>query len=191
MCLSCDQILVQCGIKRKWKKSGNTVISTYLCIFMTHLWSLQTYKNTPISLPLMKIQNSGMITLKRIISVGHSVLFFVIECVWQYRKTYNDIGHTVIGNKLVDYSDVIGASPVGADPAIFILDSTFGFIGSGKDNGKTRQETFQFWYLVRPLSEVWQYVLYVCFISFYVYISLQKHWICGNTARDDAGVNRK
>ena len=32
-----------------------------------------------------------------------------------YRKTSN-IRHTLVGNKIVDHSDVVGASPVGAAP---------------------------------------------------------------------------
>ena len=33
-----------------------------------------------------------------------------------YRKTSN-ISHTLVGNKIVDNSDVVGASPVGTAPA--------------------------------------------------------------------------
>ena len=33
----------------------------------------------------------------------------------KYRKTSN-ISHTLVGNKIVDDSDVVGASPVGAAP---------------------------------------------------------------------------
>ena len=33
-----------------------------------------------------------------------------------FRQTSN-ISHTLIGNKIVDHSDVVGASPVGAAPA--------------------------------------------------------------------------
>ena len=33
----------------------------------------------------------------------------------EYRKTSN-ISHTLVGNKIVDNSDVVGASPVGAAP---------------------------------------------------------------------------
>ena len=33
----------------------------------------------------------------------------------KYRKTSN-ISRTLIGNKTIDYSDVVGASPVGAAP---------------------------------------------------------------------------
>ena len=32
-----------------------------------------------------------------------------------YRQT-SDMSRTLLGNKIVDYSDVIGASPVGAAP---------------------------------------------------------------------------
>ena len=34
---------------------------------------------------------------------------------WMYRKTSN-ISRTLVGNKIVDNSDVVGASPVGAAP---------------------------------------------------------------------------
>ena len=39
------------------------------------------------------------------------------ESKGQYRKTSN-IRHTLVGNKIVDHSDVVGASPVGAAPTI-------------------------------------------------------------------------
>ena len=48
----------------------------------------------------------------------------------KYRKTSN-IRRTLVGNKIVDHSDVVGASPV------FILDLTSGFKGFGKDSRKT------------------------------------------------------
>ena len=42
--------------------------------------------------------------------------FFIFE-VWklEYRQVSN-IRRTLVGNKIVDYSDVVGASPVGAAP---------------------------------------------------------------------------
>ena len=42
----------------------------------------------------------------------------VIFCLWHfgnYRKTSN-ISRTLVGNKIADHSDVVGASPVGAAP---------------------------------------------------------------------------
>ena len=38
-----------------------------------------------------------------------------LPCCLYYRKTSN-ISHTSVGNKIVDNSDVVGASPVGAAP---------------------------------------------------------------------------
>ena len=50
-----------------------------------------------------------------------------------YRKTSN-LSHT-LGNKIVDNSDVVGASPVSAAPKyIFILNLTPGFNGLSEDN---------------------------------------------------------
>ena len=48
----------------------------------------------------------------------------------------SNISHNLVGNKIVDRSDVVGASPVGAASAnyIFILDLTFGFKELGKDS---------------------------------------------------------
>ena len=53
-----------------------------------------------------------------------------------YRQTSN-IRRTLSGNKLVDHSDVVGASPVGL----------------GKDNCK-RQESFKLCDLVRLILEI-------------------------------------
>ena len=48
------------------------------------------------------------------ISSGWAVSPFVVA-VFMYRKTSN-ISRTLVGNKIVDHSDVVGASPVGAAP---------------------------------------------------------------------------
>ena len=78
----------------------------------------------------------------------------VIPYNWRavYRHTSN-IGHT-LGNKPVEHSDVVGASPANY---IFILDLTSGFFGLGKDNCRTIRETFMFWDTVRLMLEVWRY----------------------------------
>ena len=59
-----------------------------------------------------------------------------------YRQVSN-IRRTLVGNKIVNHSDVI-----------FILDLTPGFIGLGKDNCKTRLETFKFGDLVCLVLEI-------------------------------------
>ena len=57
----------------------------------------------------------------------------------QYCQTSN-ISRTVIGNKLVDHSDVVGASPVGANSTIrhSRLNTWIQWIGKGKLQDETR-----------------------------------------------------
>ena len=59
-----------------------------------------------------------------------------------YYSWISNVSHTVVGNKIVDHSDVVGASPVSAAPptSSFILDLTPGFNGLGKGNCQTRWE---------------------------------------------------
>ena len=45
----------------------------------------------------------------------HSNSFWIILQEIYYRKT-SSISRTLVGNKIVDNSDVVGASPVGAAP---------------------------------------------------------------------------
>ena len=72
------------------------------------------------------------------------------KCI--YRKTFN-IRRTLVGNKIVDHSDVVGASPVGAAP------TTSGFKGFGKDSRNTVQESSKCWDLVQLILETWRYFL--------------------------------
>ena len=84
---------------------------------------------------------------------------------YDYHQTCN-ISSTSVGNKLVDHSNVVGASHIGAAPNYIILHLTLGFNGLGKDNCfnglrkdncRTRRETFKFWDLVWLILEVWWY----------------------------------
>ena len=61
--------------------------------------------------------------------------------------------HTLVDNKIVDHSDVVGASHVGAAPTIHLHSQLNGL---GKDNCKTRRETNKFWKLVWLILEGWQ-----------------------------------
>ena len=61
-------------------------------------------------------------------------IFLGIYCI-------SNIRHILVGNEIIDHSDVVGASPLGN--YIFILDSTPGFKRLDKHNWKTRQETFK------------------------------------------------
>ena len=81
-----------------------------------------------------------MIHLLLIISDGNNGNTRSVQCTWVYRQTSN-ISRTWEGSKILDHSDVVGASPVGAD-YIFILDLTPDFDGLGKDNVR-RDENLQ------------------------------------------------
>ena len=72
--------------------------------------------------------------------------------------------HTLAGNKIVDCSDVVGASAVGTAPTtlmIFIPDLALGFNGLGKYDCRVRRETFQFGCLVTLILKVLRYV-HIC-----------------------------
>ena len=74
-----------------------------------------------------------------------------------YRQISN-ISRTSVGNKIIDHSDVIGASPDGAAPTTSsFLDLTPGFNGLGRDNCKTRRETVKCCNLVQLKLEIWQW----------------------------------
>ena len=60
-----------------------------------------------------------------------------------YRQ-FSNIRRNLVGNTIVDHTDVVGAARRRCSNYIFIPDLTPGFIGLGKDNCKTRRETFKF-----------------------------------------------
>ena len=72
-----------------------------------------------------------------------------------YRKTSN-ISCTLVGNKIVDNSDVVGCRR--CSNYIFILNLTPGFNGLSDDNCKRIQETFKFWDLMQLIQEILRYV---------------------------------
>ena len=69
-----------------------------------------------------------------------------------YRQTSN-IRRTLVGNKIVDHSDVVGASPVVAAPTTSSF-STPSVNGLGRDNCKMKQESFKFWNFVCLILEI-------------------------------------
>ena len=75
-----------------------------------------------------------------------------IGMIWikEYRIVFN-IRRTLVGKKIVDHSDRRCSN------YIFILNLTPGFNGLGKDNCKTRRETFMFWDWVRLILDNLRY----------------------------------
>ena len=83
---------------------------------------------------------------------GSSIEEFATSAIgyedWNYRQVPN-IRRTSVSNKIVDHSDVVGASPVGAAPTTSSFSTrTPGFIEVDKDNCKTGREAFKFGELV-------------------------------------------
>ena len=81
---------------------------------------------------------------------GWSILANVHEPQLTIYHKVSNIRRILVGNKIIDHSDVVGASPVGA------AETTPGFNGLGKDNRKTTRETFVFWDWVRLILENWR-----------------------------------
>ena len=80
---------------------------------------------------------------------------------WALQMMYgqvSNIGGTSVGNKIVDHSDVVGASPVSDAPTTSYFNFTPGLNILHKDNYKTRWETFKFWDFEWLILEVWQYM---------------------------------
>ena len=87
-----------------------------------------------------------------------------------YRKTSN-IRRTLVGKKIVDHSDVVGASPVGAAPTTSsFLDLTSGFKGFGKESRKTVREFFMCWDLVRSYIRDLTVVSSVPVLGFFLFL---------------------
>ena len=95
-----------------------------------------------------------------------------------YRQVSN-IRRTLVGNNIVDHSDVVGASP------IFVLDLTPVFNGLSKDNCKTRREKFKFRDLVRLILELLRYTT-VCVPVAVSCFKLNYYWTC---SRVNVGIS--
>ena len=106
-------------------RSTSFTLFTYLCPKVKTIldnWSKQG--RLPWSIWIMKLTevqlNRHWISMSVAVgrSVGHVTWLCCQLCDWQvqiYRKTSN-ISRTLVGNKIVDHPDVVGASPVGAVP---------------------------------------------------------------------------
>ena len=99
---------------------------------------------------------------------AHDVAFFFSEKAcsstkWEDYCQTSNISHTLVGNKVVDHSDVVESIACWrCSNYIFILDLTPGFIGLGKDNCKTRRQNLALgqipiciWFLSESLFELY------------------------------------
>ena len=75
---------------------------------------------------------------------------------YDYRQVSN-IRRTLVGNKIVNHWCSWSIACQRCSNYIWVIDLTPGFIGLGKDNSKTRRETFKFWDLVCIILKILQY----------------------------------
>ena len=87
---------------------------------------------TQVDVTHNRVKHSQIQGAGRILAIMYNLFHY-------YCKT-SDIRLTLLGNIVVDHSDVVGA--------VFILDLIPDFNGLDKDNCKMRQETFKVWDLV-------------------------------------------
>ena len=80
-------------VSTKSSRSASAIYGTRTVVTSAAIWCWQPEKTC---LPLQKVRHHGIL----------------IKC---YHQTSN-ISHTLVGNKIIDHSDVVGASPVGAAP---------------------------------------------------------------------------
>ena len=84
--------------------------------------------------------------------LGHTLIAY-----WShYHKTSNMRG-TLVGNIIVDHSDVVGTSPVSAAPTTSSFLTWHLASGIVKDIRRTVRESFRCWDLVRLILETWRY----------------------------------
>ena len=114
----------------------------------------------------LKIQNQNFRKKKIEKMRYHKIIKYII--LWVVLKLSNirycqtsNISHTLVSNKTVDHSDVVGASPVSAAPTTSsFLTEHLTSMDCTKDNCKARQETFKFWDLcvsyIRDLMILYQ-----------------------------------
>ena len=81
-----------------------------------------------------------------------------------YHRTCN-ISCNLFGNKFFDYSDVFGASPVGAAPTTSSFLASLALMDWAKTNSNTRRKTFKFLDLVPPIVEAWWWVKLISAIA--------------------------
>ena len=87
---------------------------------------------------------------------GNSLVISVIAT--SYRKISNT-RRTLVGNEIVDHSDVVGASPVGAAPTTSSFSTWhLASMDSAKTGARQSENLFKCWDLVRLILETWRCV---------------------------------
>ena len=124
--------------------------------YLSSVFSFRTKKNNPI------FQSSTQDAFYH----GSCILIMALGYMYtrrqvKYRQISN-ISHTVVANKIVDHTDVVGASIAALLQLYLHYRLNTGVFGLHKDTCKPRRETFQFWDRVRLVVDIWRYFTTWC-----------------------------
>ena len=103
ICKVLSFFLIVCGIDLQ---ASSIVICHSSVIFPTISLNGWLCKCLPTFTQIPEIAGSSLIQYP----------FSLMYCVFHKHRKTSNISHTLVGNKIVDHSDVVGASPVGAAP---------------------------------------------------------------------------
>ena len=106
-----------------WRKFTQTRITwdaTIIILAVRLVFYFRPFVIFPFLYVLKNLQTVSKLSNRRLSNPNHDIKVLIgyldgIPMCPYYRKTSN-IRRTLIGNKIVDHSDVVGASPVGAAP---------------------------------------------------------------------------
>ena len=88
--------------------------------------------------------------------------FSLMYCVFHKHRKTSNIRHTLVGNKIVDHSDVVGASPVGAAPTTSSFSTWHLALRIRQRKPQDSTIIFKCWDLVRLILETWRYLFRQC-----------------------------
>ena len=90
----------------------------------------------------------------------------ILVCVQSLRvftihyRQISDTSRTVVGNKIVGHSNVVGASPIGAAPTVSSCSTWHqASIDCAKTTARRDEKTLKLWILARLLSDIWRYII--------------------------------
>ena len=128
------------------------------------------------------MENYRLYTPNRIKYI-HSLVGKVSDCTSLSRKipTVSNIVYSQISNRKQSYWSLRCSWSIAyrrCSNCIFIMDWTPLFNGLGKGDCKTRRETFQVWYLVRLILDIWRKFALVVYTQM---MKIEAFWMVRNT----------
>ena len=106
-----------------WRRRGDMPLSEpmkdYLLMHICITWPQWVDRARNVSIFFCAAEHLNILGLVQVIIPCTCIciwFLWITKCINMYYHKTSNISRTVIGNKIVDHSDVVGASPVGAAP---------------------------------------------------------------------------